>query len=616
MVMTAVYWSDCISGVLFRGHRDHVVNLTGAIQSLGNAASVLILALPNWVPPEFLPEWISGPVVIFLMSACTGLAAIAALLEPVSSLFNNGGKAVATALQQVGCLAMAAPIMALLIAIKNTVYARFQRIFFTRGKAKMKMELEKQAKRRASVVTLEKCEGAGENDADFKKLHDHHPVPGHEENCQIYVAFKLDGDFEKLSADDKDQFSKDLVKDLTIVLHNEHVVHIECRHLRGGSIIADCVLTLKSHHTDGESAVAEIEDQIDNKRSALRRGNVSKRIVAISDPHQIYPHFDLDNDKGIEVAEEAAAMQVAHAREIGGTHDAINPDKAFSKEQGTWGASPHLTSPHSHTPPVNAEFNVSMNTLMIIKENQIARTRQSPTNVQRNFPTSPMLRQSPTNVQRNSPTSPMLVEAKIFAKMQHHVAIDQSHVASGGLFPEQQTLWQPKYNSHILSPDATPLAETRVLHIDRRGQSVGYRDRGGYDRGEDLPPEPRLSLHHKVQEYLEAKSRGNEAVAAGNWSEAVAAYADALKTVQTGQPSGTVAFVPLHSHQPSSYNVSPPKTDAILPQYTGPYTHRGGVASGHLNTQGFYPSSLSGAKESTVSPSIRMPAKLLKRPSL
>jgi hypothetical protein len=276
------------------------VNFTGALQTLGNGASVLLLALPTLVPPEFLPEWISGPVVIFLMTACTGLAAMAALLEPVSALFSTSGKVLVTALQHAGCFAMAAPLMALLNAMRTTVMARFQRIFFTRGKAKMKQMLERQAKRRASVAHAQ--------DALKQKLHEHHPIPGHEENVQIYLAVKLDGNFNKLSADDRLQYSKDLEEDLTMALQNEHVIRVECRQLRGGSIIADCILTLQCHHTDGESAVEEIEDQIVAKSSTLKHGKVSKDVVAVSDPHQIYPHLDLDEEEGKEAESHGTAL--------------------------------------------------------------------------------------------------------------------------------------------------------------------------------------------------------------------------------------------------------------------------------------------------------------------
>lgn len=82
--------------------------------------------------------------MIFLTGAMTACAAIVALVEPVASFFSGFGPAVEKAFEYCGCLAMMGPIMSLLKALRVSMWARFQRIFFTRSKKAMKAELERE----------------------------------------------------------------------------------------------------------------------------------------------------------------------------------------------------------------------------------------------------------------------------------------------------------------------------------------------------------------------------------------------------------------------------------------------------------------------------------------
>ena len=131
-LMTVIYWTDVGCSVYFRGHRDAVVNFSGTLVALGNACSLLLAALPMLMPPEWLPEWISGPYVIMLTSAMTAISALVALIGPISDAMSVGSRAIATALKFGGCLAMIRPVTALVNALRVSMVARFQRIFLTR----------------------------------------------------------------------------------------------------------------------------------------------------------------------------------------------------------------------------------------------------------------------------------------------------------------------------------------------------------------------------------------------------------------------------------------------------------------------------------------------------
>lgn len=66
---------------------------------------------------------------------------------------------------------------------------------------------------------------------------------GRVHTCTVCIRMQ-EGDLEKLSAEEQREYRIDLVDDLENAL-KAYVVHVECRRLRAGSIIADCVATLK-----------------------------------------------------------------------------------------------------------------------------------------------------------------------------------------------------------------------------------------------------------------------------------------------------------------------------------------------------------------------------------
>lgn len=142
-LMTTLYWTDVVCSVYFRGHRDIVVNFSGAVVAVGNGCAVLLAALPLLMPPEWLPDWISGPYIILLTSAMTAITAVVALIGPISGALSGVSKVITKAFQYAGCLAMARPAIALVNALRVSLVARFQRIFLTRSKKAMKESLEK-----------------------------------------------------------------------------------------------------------------------------------------------------------------------------------------------------------------------------------------------------------------------------------------------------------------------------------------------------------------------------------------------------------------------------------------------------------------------------------------
>jgi len=221
--MTALFWVDCIVAVFFRGHRDHAVNFSGALTAVGNSCAVLLLALPSFLPPEWVPGWVSGPHVILLTSACTAVAAVAALIEPVASLISGSGRLLTKVFNTCGCLAAGA----LLKVLQTSVFARFQRIFFTRSKKNIEEKLQKNKvsrheRRKSSVSTDTRL---------LRELHEHHPVQGHEENTQILVSLKFERDYAELKEEDVTSFKLEVEADLIDVLRHL-VVHVECRQLR------------------------------------------------------------------------------------------------------------------------------------------------------------------------------------------------------------------------------------------------------------------------------------------------------------------------------------------------------------------------------------------------
>jgi len=154
-MMTGLYWIDLVLCGCFRGHRDQMVNYSGMLQGAGNIAALIIITLPHLVPPNWLPAWISGPYVILLTSVSTGCAAVVALIEPIASFFAGGGKLLLKTFELCGCAAMVGPFVSLLVAVRVSLCARFQRIFMTRSKKAMNDELKKERAEKVHQVLQE-----------------------------------------------------------------------------------------------------------------------------------------------------------------------------------------------------------------------------------------------------------------------------------------------------------------------------------------------------------------------------------------------------------------------------------------------------------------------------
>lgn len=45
-----------------------VVTAAGSFQAVGNVLALILVALPNLMPPEWVPDWIAGPYIIFLVT--------------------------------------------------------------------------------------------------------------------------------------------------------------------------------------------------------------------------------------------------------------------------------------------------------------------------------------------------------------------------------------------------------------------------------------------------------------------------------------------------------------------------------------------------------------------
>ncbi len=83
---------------------------------------------------------------------------------------------------------MVGPVVALAKALKTSLVARFQRIFFTRSKKAMKDEVEADRERKRKST----FQGDDAEEAEIEReMHEHHPVPGFEENVQIHLGLKL-----------------------------------------------------------------------------------------------------------------------------------------------------------------------------------------------------------------------------------------------------------------------------------------------------------------------------------------------------------------------------------------------------------------------------------------
>jgi len=124
LLMLAIYCGDALSSALFRGHRDRIIDATSVITGFGNFATILALSLPVFMPPKWLPEWISGPYVIMLTSIVTGVSAVAALLDPLAGGLRSVTKGLTKVFKAFGCGAFAGPLVSLVVNLTKALKAR------------------------------------------------------------------------------------------------------------------------------------------------------------------------------------------------------------------------------------------------------------------------------------------------------------------------------------------------------------------------------------------------------------------------------------------------------------------------------------------------------------
>ena len=97
------------------------------------------------MPPDLLPEWVRGPYGLMLSYAMAALAGLVAVLDPVCTVLAKGPmmlrKLAEACGEFVGCEVCIGPLVMLFQALRASLWARFQRIFFTRTKKAMKKEL-------------------------------------------------------------------------------------------------------------------------------------------------------------------------------------------------------------------------------------------------------------------------------------------------------------------------------------------------------------------------------------------------------------------------------------------------------------------------------------------
>ena len=142
-----IYWFDTITGVILRGHRDHVCNFSGACTNISNGLAITLAALPIILPEDWVPSWVKGPIVMFLLTAGTAVQAIVAMLEPAKGFYTM----VKNILSQCGLIALAGPLVAMLRGAKAALLARAERIMQGRTKAAAKKDLQSQAQKETSA---------------------------------------------------------------------------------------------------------------------------------------------------------------------------------------------------------------------------------------------------------------------------------------------------------------------------------------------------------------------------------------------------------------------------------------------------------------------------------
>jgi hypothetical protein len=143
-LMTIVFWIDLFAGACLRGHRDHFVNFSAAVVAFGNCVALILTSVKVIMPALNAPQWLQGPVILMLTASMTAIGAVVALIEPVSAFFDSGSRLVACILKPSGYMVIIKGVLSFLRALRVSLVARFQRIFFTRSREAMKQDLMKE----------------------------------------------------------------------------------------------------------------------------------------------------------------------------------------------------------------------------------------------------------------------------------------------------------------------------------------------------------------------------------------------------------------------------------------------------------------------------------------
>lgn len=143
VLMIVFYWIDLFLLAYLQGHRDHLVNFSGAFVAIGNLASLIMTCIKVLLPPMQRPQWLQGPAVLVLTATMTAVCALAALIDPLAICISCASRLLRSILKSGGCIVMLQPILTLLFALRVSLVSRVRRIFFSRAKQGMKQELMK-----------------------------------------------------------------------------------------------------------------------------------------------------------------------------------------------------------------------------------------------------------------------------------------------------------------------------------------------------------------------------------------------------------------------------------------------------------------------------------------
>ena len=87
--ITSILWMTSVMGIVFRGHRDNLVNIVGAISSAGNALAVTCTLLNVMQSQDSLPGWATSASIMFIMVSATGSSAVGALAQPCTQALGS-----------------------------------------------------------------------------------------------------------------------------------------------------------------------------------------------------------------------------------------------------------------------------------------------------------------------------------------------------------------------------------------------------------------------------------------------------------------------------------------------------------------------------------------------